>query len=225
MKNAMKNILLVLGLGAMISGCFSGAYHYHPPSLTPPDISEYTLEINHNINDLLQAALLYINNSNIVRWEDGSTEPYQIDASFRTYNPNEYCDCGTVHSRIKNAKVKRDYTFPAASTSQRYEFLNEGQVIKVQRKLSLSGKVNITFHELQNDLTKVKVMVKYALIKNTTLDNAVAETIPSTHLPSTNYFTSTTLGTDSNKIICRSTFTLEKNIFSKINEYIKYIDR
>ena len=106
-----------------------------------------------------------------------------------------------------------------------YEFVNKNQLIKVQRKVSLSGKVNITFHELQNDLTKVKVMIKYTLIKNTIVDNAVAETIPSTHLSSKNYFTSSTLGTDSNKIICRSTFTLEKNILSKINEYIKYIDR
>jgi hypothetical protein len=225
MKNAIKNIFLVLGLGAMISGCFSGSYHYDQPSLIPPEISECEIEIHQDINDVWQAALSYINDTNIVQWEHGSTDPYQIDASFKTYNPNEYCDCGTVHSWIKNAKVRRDYTFPAASTNQMYEFLNEGQVIKVQRKLSLSGNVHITFHELQNDHTKVKVMIEYALTKNTTAENAVTETIPSTHLPSINYFTSTTLGTDSNQIICRSTLTLEKSILHKINEYVLNLDR
>lgn len=227
MKKAMKNIVLGLCLTAIFSGCFSGGYHYEPPSLTPPDISEYTIEINRNIDDVWSAVLLYVNdiNTNILRWHHGSKDSYLIVLSFRTYNPNEYCDCGTVHTYIKNAKVRRDYNFPAASKNQLYEFVNEGQLIKVQREVFLSGKVNIILHELQNDRTKVKVMVKYALTKNTTVDNALAETIPSTHLPSTNYFTSTTLGTDSNQIVCRSTFTLEKSILHNISEYIKYIDR
>jgi len=228
MKKAMKNVFLVLGLATMFSGCFAGGYHYEPPNLTPPDISECTIEINRNIDAVWRAIILVVNDIdlNILRWHSGSKDLHLVYLSFRTHNPTDYCDCGKVQTYIKNAKVRRDYNFPAASKNQLYEFVNEGQLIKVQREVFLSGEVKITLHELLNDHTKVKVMIKYVLTKNTTVVNDVAETIPSTHLPSKNYFTSTTLGTDSNQIICRSTLALEKSILHKINEYTnKYINR
>jgi len=218
-------LILVLVLSAMISGCsfFSGSYHYEPPNLTPPDISECTIEINQNIDDVWIAAILYFSDT-FFHMDNILKDSYLVNLSFSLDNPNKFCDCGTIHGYIKNVKVKRDYIFPAASRYQVYELANKGQLYRVERKVSLSGKVNITFHELQNNHTKVQVKIKYVLTNDITAHNVVAQTmgqpLPPSHLDSTNYFTSTTLGTDSNQVICRSTLSLERSILYGINEYI-----
>jgi hypothetical protein len=104
-------------------------------------------------------------------------DSYLLNLSFSVDNPSEYCDCGTINSWVKNARGRRGYVFPAASPYKVYEFAQKGQLYRIERKVPLSGKVNVTFSEIQKDRTKVKVKTKYVLTRNITSHNVGEEAI------------------------------------------------
>ncbi|WP_157199347.1 hypothetical protein [Methylomonas koyamae] len=87
-------------------------------------------------------------------------------------DPEQYVDCGTISSYVKNARGERTYNFPASSSLQTYEMLDGINLFSIQRKMSLEGRINVIFQELTPDKTQVTVNTKYILTKQGTAIHA-----------------------------------------------------
>ena len=83
-----------------------------------------------------------------------------------TGNPEVYIDCGRVVSYVKNARGERTYDFSGASAQQTYEVMNQGQLFFVQRKMSLEGRMNLVFEELDSASTRVTANTRYVVSRS-----------------------------------------------------------
>lgn len=86
-----------------------------------------------------------------------------------TGDPEKYVDCGRVISYVKNARGERTYDFAGAKAQQVYEIMNGGELFNVQRKMSLEGRVNLVFEELNANQTKITANTRYVIQRNLTV--------------------------------------------------------
>jgi hypothetical protein len=102
-----------------------------------------------------------------------------------SYNgdPEEYIDCGNIHSYVKNLRGERTYDFPAAQADARYEIWDRkaGQNLwAVHRQMSLEGRMNVIFEKVTDSTTKVTVNTRYIVKKTVAISdvgsNATATT-------------------------------------------------
>lgn len=82
-------------------------------------------------------------------------------------NPQKYVDCGYIHSYVKNAAGERNYRFSASSPNASYEVLTD-TLYRVNRNMSLDGRVNIVLEEIGAEQTLITVNTRYVLTKSGT---------------------------------------------------------
>jgi hypothetical protein len=96
-------------------------------------------------------------------------------------DPEAYVDCGRVVSYVKNGRGERTYDFPGAKAEQTYEIMNlarrktslevppevdplpGGGLFFIQRKMSLEGRINLVFEEIDPNRTRVSVNTRYVV--------------------------------------------------------------
>ena len=85
-------------------------------------------------------------------------------------DPEKYIDCGHISSYVKNAQGERTYNFPAAKAQQNYEVMNPGVgLFFLDRRMSVDGRVNLIFEEVDAVTTRVTVNTKYVVTKSQTV--------------------------------------------------------
>lgn len=80
-------------------------------------------------------------------------------------NPGSYVDCGIFSSYVKNLAGERNYSFQAASPREVYEVINNAGLWRVDRTMSLEGRVNMVFEEVSPQKTRVTANTRYVLTR------------------------------------------------------------
>lgn len=81
-------------------------------------------------------------------------------------DPEKYVDCGRVTSYVKNARGERTYEFPGSRAHQVYEVMHNGSLFYFDRRMSLDGRVNLIFEELNPGETRVTANTRYILTRS-----------------------------------------------------------
>jgi hypothetical protein len=87
-------------------------------------------------------------------------------------DPQSYIDCGRITSYVKNARGERTYDFFGAKAQQTYEIMNGNGLFFIDRKMSLEGRVNLIFEEIDSDTTRVTANTKYVVTRSGTVRSA-----------------------------------------------------
>lgn len=88
-------------------------------------------------------------------------------------DPERYVVSGTIKSHVENAMGPRDYEFPAASAHQVYEVVQNNNLWRYSRRMSLEGRANVVLEELGPEKTRVTANVRYILTKTLDVRHAV----------------------------------------------------
>lgn len=94
-----------------------------------------------------------------------------------TGDPEQYIDCGSIKSYVKNARGERTYDFPGSQATQVYEVMNSSGLFFVERKMSLEGRMNLIFEEIGPTTTRVTASTRYVVTRNVTV-RSPANNIP-----------------------------------------------
>lgn len=79
-------------------------------------------------------------------------------------DPEKYIDCGRIKSFVKNAQGERTYDFAGAKAQQSYEIMNPGVgLFFLDRRMSVEGRVNLIFEEVDANTTKVTANTRYVV--------------------------------------------------------------
>jgi hypothetical protein len=134
-------------------------------------------------------------------------------------DPEKYVDCGHVAINIKEGIGTTTYQFPASRRSVQFQLARGFSTSVVNRQMSLEGRINILFEELDKNETGVKVVVRYMVTRTGTqtvtdhLNNRTS-TLP---LPPLS-FSFNTGGSDSAKgetnLTCRATGEMERALIA-----------
>ncbi len=159
----MKYILILFAV-FFLSGCASGKLDYIKPSNQSTNTN--TKLIDHSRDLVWNSAVPELGkNFFIINNLDKSSGLINISYSG---DPEQYVDCGTITSYVKNARGERSYKFAGSSAQQTYEVLEGIRLFSVQRKMNLEGRINVIFQEITPDKTQVTVNTKYVLTKQGT---------------------------------------------------------
>jgi hypothetical protein len=79
-------------------------------------------------------------------------------------DPSKYVDCGELYYFFENARGPREYRFAGSSPTASYETMVNGMLCRVDRSMSLEGRINIIVQP-DGDTTRVSVNVRYVLTK------------------------------------------------------------
>ncbi len=156
MRGSMRLIFLLLAA----AGC-SGRMQYLPPATVPPVSSSKVIAASRA--DVWQRAVAELGKSYFsinVSDADGGL----LNLSF-SGNPEEYLDCGTITSAVKNLAGSRSYEFPAARRSQIYEIMRSGSLHTVNRSLTMEGRANLVFETLAARSTRVSANAEFTLVR------------------------------------------------------------
>ena len=85
-------------------------------------------------------------------------------------DPEKYIDCGRITSFVKNAQGERNYDFAGAKAQQNYEIMNPGVgLFFLDRRMSLEGRVNLIFEEVDANTTRVTANTRYVVTRTQTV--------------------------------------------------------
>lgn len=128
-------------------------------------------------------------------------------------NPEAYVDCGQVRSYVKNARGERVYNFAGASPQESYEVMKDGQLIFINRKLDLDGRVNLIVEEIGQKQTRVTANTRYIVNRHLDLSNPQGQTSVNNNSISFNSGGSATFsGVAPNQTTCRANGRLETEL-------------
>lgn len=86
-------------------------------------------------------------------------------------NPESYIDCGQASSYVKNFRGERSYQFPGARAQQNYEVMSGGNLVFVNRKLELEGRVNLIVEQVTPKQTRLTASTRYIVARHLELSN------------------------------------------------------
>ena len=138
-----------------------------------------------------------------------------------SYNgePEKYIDCGRITSYVKNARGERTYNFSGAKGRQIYEIMDPSGLFRVDRKMSLEGRINLVFEALSPNQTRVTANTRYVVQRQQVIQNA-AHVIPYTSSDSISFNSgnkaSFPAGSDGRSAECVATGALEREVLSAI---------
>ena len=163
-------ILISLMAAFAVSAC-AGKFEYTPPLTTPSTDNTTTIDVSkdelwNKIIPRLGKQFFVINNLD----KDSGL----INISY-SGDPTRYIDCGHIYSYVKNARGERNYSFSAASPNESYEIMM-GNLIFVNRKMSLEGRINVILESLQANKTRVTANTRYVLTKSSTVRDVQGRT-------------------------------------------------
>lgn len=102
-------------------------------------------------------------------------------------DPEKYIDCGRITSYVKNAQGERTYDFAGAKAQQNYEIMIPGVgLFFLDRRMSLEGRVNLIFEEVDATTTRVTANTRY-VVTRTQIVRAAAGGFPQTLTESTSF--------------------------------------
>lgn len=132
-------------------------------------------------------------------------------------NPERYIDCGNITSYVKNARGERTYNFPASKAQQRYEVLDGNGLFMIDRQMTLEGRMNLIFEEINPKQTRVSANTRYVVQKKLKVFNfANNMTYPFDDSISFNSNSSASFPNSSINTECLSTGKLEEEILALI---------
>lgn len=130
-------------------------------------------------------------------------------------NPETYVDCGQVRSYVKNARGERTYSFAGASPQESYEVMKDGQLIFINRKLDLDGRINLIVEEIGQKQTRVTANTRYIVNRHLDLSNPQGQTgINNSSINFNSGGSATFSGAAPNQTTCRANGRLETELTS-----------
>lgn len=163
----MKNVVPLVAL-LLLAGC-AGKLDYVRPS-TPPGLANNTKIIDKQREAVWNSSVPELGKQFfVINNLDKSSGLINV-----SYNgdPEKYIDCGRVTSYVKNARGERTYDFPASRANQQYEVMNGNGLFFINRKLSLEGRVNLIFEEVNSNQTRVTANTRYVVARQLTVSSA-----------------------------------------------------
>jgi hypothetical protein len=158
-------MLLLPGLALILicAGCLSGNLEYTPPQSTAPSAPN-SLTVDKPLDTVwkelvpaLGTRFFVINNLD--------KESGLVNVSY-SGNPESYVDCGQIESWVDNARGKRTYNMPGAS-SQPYEFKGtDGNLYFSERQMRLDGRMNLILESLSPTQTRITLNTRYVVTRN-----------------------------------------------------------
>jgi hypothetical protein len=156
----MRTLLVVL-LVIVIAGCRTGKLDYTNPTATSSQANSKTIERPRDVVwnssiPKLGKQFFVINNL------DKSSGLINISYSG---NPESFIDCGRITSYVKSAGGERTHDFAGSSPTQSYEVVNSKGFYYVERNMSLEGRMNLIFEEIDQNSTKVTANTRYIVTR------------------------------------------------------------
>lgn len=134
-------------------------------------------------------------------------------------DPERYIDCGRITSFVKNARGERTYDFPGARAQQSYEVMNDVGLFFIDRKMSLEGRVNLVFEEVNPSQTRVTANTRY-IVQRQRVVRPAANGLPQTLNDSLSFNAGGSAafapGADGRAAECVATGNLEREILSAV---------
>jgi len=135
-------------------------------------------------------------------------------------DPEKFIDCGNITSHVKNTQGEHTYDFPGAKAQATYEMMNGDVLFHIDRKMSVEGRVNLVFEEINPNQTKVTAKTFYVVQKDVTARRADSN-FSQSWSDSISFDTrgSSTLPNDGNSTagtVCTANGELEREILSVI---------
>ena len=153
-------------LSISLTAC-AGRVDYVPPSVTNRPSASRVID---NSRDAVWAKLVPALSKQYFVINTIDKQSGLINISY-SGNPELYIDCGQVTSYVKNARGERTYSFPGAVAQQTYEIINNGQLVFINRKLELEGRVNVVVEEIGPRQTRITASTRYVVTKRLDLSN------------------------------------------------------
>lgn len=214
-RSARTRGALLLAMVCMVDGCAFGSASYVQPAPVQDIDIERVVDAprdqvwDHSIPELAKHFFV-INNI------DKSSG--LINLSF-SGNPEQYIDCGRIHSEVLAPSEDETYDFPAARESQAYELVSDGVVRHVNRTMSLDGRVNIILQEIDGGTTRVRVNTRYVVTRN--LSQHLAGEYPSISTDTIQFNSNGSswfpAGPDGVATICHANGSIEKAILELVH--------
>jgi hypothetical protein len=216
MRQERRGVLFVVlcFVTLIASGCVTGQYQTTPPTSSKNVEHAITIDkpkdaVWSELVPALAKSFFVVNN---IDKDSGF-----INVGYAG-DPEKYVDGGVFHGWVKNLQGRRDYDFPASRSYAKYEVFESGQIRRVERTLTLDGRINMTLEELGAEKTLVTVTAKYILTKSGQVFHLVVDqNYRSTWVPEAFMHTASfTTGSDGyfpgNPNPCRATGLLETEI-------------
>lgn len=151
----------------VLAAC-SGQFAYAPPAPVVPTVNSVVInrprdEVWKGVVPHLAQSFFVINNLDLASG--------LMNVSY-SGDPERFVDCGRITSHVSNLAGPRTYDFPAARASQAYEVMQNDKLYRIERTLSLDGRTNIVFEEVNSTTTRVTVNVRYVLTKQSHVQQA-----------------------------------------------------
>jgi hypothetical protein len=83
-------------------------------------------------------------------------------------DPEKYVDCGHLAINVNKGIGMTTYEFPAARRHVEFQLARGFSTSVVNRQMSLDGRINILFEELDKNETGVKIVVRYVVTRTGT---------------------------------------------------------
>jgi hypothetical protein len=209
----MARMLLTLGIAATLAGCAGKIGYVRPTANMPPGANQTVLNkprdaVWNAVVPELGKRFFVINNL------DKSSGLINISYSS---DPQRYIDCGRVTSYVKNARGERTYDFPAAQAYTQYEVMNNGNLMFIERRMALDGRVNLVFEEIGPNQTRVTANTRYVVNRSRNVQHAAGGVRALNDSVTFNSGGSATYpGEESQAATCVPTGELEREILSAL---------
>jgi hypothetical protein len=163
----MRNIVAAVTL-SILGACATGNFNVSSP--TRPASLENSILVPKKRAEVWAAAIPRLGqNFFVINNLDQSSGFINVSYSG---DPEAFVDGGTVTATVENARGPRTYTFPASTAHATYEIVNNGNLITVERRMSLEGRANIILEDVPGDQTRVTANVRYILTRNAFFSDA-----------------------------------------------------
>jgi len=212
----MKLLTMILALSLfLIAGC-AGKVEYTPPA-SSYKVSN-TLIVNKPKNDVWKQVITALGGSFFVI-NNMDKESGFLNVSY-SGDPENYVDCGQLYSYVKNARGEREYRFSGSKSYVQYETFEKGQQLMfINRKMDLDGRVNIVISDIDKDTTSISVNTKYIVTK---IIDMRAPNGASGHMNDSISFTTNGRAQFPNvETACAATGVLETDILNMLTQNIK----
>jgi hypothetical protein len=210
----MRGLFVVL-LAIILTGCMAGKVDYSMPATTPSELNSKTIEKSRDAvwsSSIPKLGKQFFVINNI----DKSSGLINLSYSG---NPESFIDCGRVTSYVKNARGERTYDFAGSSANQSYEIMNPNGLFLLERKMSLEGRMNLIFEEIDQNSTKVTANTRYVITRQVT-SRHISSNFPQSKTDTISFNSgeraSFPATHDGRALICVSTGKLERDVLSQI---------
>ena len=81
-------------------------------------------------------------------------------------DPEAYVNCGQISIFTKHGSFEKTYTFPGSSARQEYIVSSGVNMVALERKMLLEGRVNLVLEEISATQTKISANARYVLTRS-----------------------------------------------------------